>query len=57
MFKYLHEYNGFCALINILAEIREDFRSRYKATKSLYYQGKPYFGELLERIAHYLKLI
>jgi hypothetical protein len=38
-------------------ELRERFRKRYEATKSLYYKGQPAFDDVLMRIRKYLKSI
>lgn len=35
-------------------ELKDRFRTRYEATKALYYNGQPPFEELLERIQKYI---
>lgn len=35
---------------HLTGEIRERFKKRYEATKTLYYNGQPPFDELLARI-------
>lgn len=36
------------------AEVRADFKTRYNATKALYFKGQPDFDELLDRIGKYV---
>ena len=36
------------------AEVRADFKTRYNATRALYYKGQPDFDDLLNRIGEYV---
>jgi hypothetical protein len=35
--------------------IRDDFKSRYKQTKALYYKGQPEFDDLITKIGQHIE--
>lgn len=37
--------------------IRDDFKSRYKQTKALYYKGQPEFDDLITKIAQHIQML